>query len=236
MTAKAQPRKRKPGALTDPNARRTTKYGGPNRLCDFEYLPANLKLEAERMLENGATFEDTTEWINQRHAPQKEGDHQGVTLGAVSHYYRCNLGLQARRIRRQQQTAQNLKQALIGDPDSAQAELADAVFLAGVMGLEREGARSGTKDAAKLYLSRLAAEERARTGEVKRRQIEVALKAAEERIQTETVKRENLQEKMRQVARTLEREGRAHQLGPEALRQIQEIYGLVGQEGSGSHG
>ena len=125
--------KKKLGPATDQSGRPRSKFRGRGRFNNFELLPENIKLEAERMIENGATFEDTTEWINERHAPDpsrdSDGEAEGVTLLAVRSYFQCNPELQTRRIRRMQGNAQKLKQALTGDPHSAQGELADAVFL-----------------------------------------------------------------------------------------------------------
>jgi hypothetical protein len=214
------------GPATDQSGRPRSKFGGRGRFNNFDFLPANIKLEAERMIENGATFEDTTEWINERHAPdpsrESYGEGEGVTLLAVRHYFQSNPELQGRRIRRMQGNAQKLKKALTGDPHSAEAELADAVFLTGLMGLERAGTRFTVKDAARHFLTRGSLD-------LKSRNLEAALRLAEERIKTEIVKREQLKQRVREVAQAIEKEGQGRELGPETLRKIQEIYGLVGQ-------
>ena len=219
-------RKPKLGPATDQSGRPRSKFGGRGRFNNFELLPENIKLEAERMLVNGATFEDTTEWINQRHAPdparESDGEAEGVTLLAVRSYFQCNSDLQTRRVRRMQEVAQKLKEALAGDPHSAQAELADAVFLTGLMGLERAGSRFTVKDAARHFLARGSLG-------LKKRNLEAALRLAEERIKTEIVKRERVEQRAREVAQAIEKEGQGRDLGPETLRKIQEIYGLVGQ-------
>jgi len=219
-------RKPKLGPATDQSGRPRSKFRGRGRLNNFELLPPNVKLEAERMIENGATFEDTTEWINERHRPDPSpdavGEGEGVTLLAVRSYFQSNSDLQTRRVRRMQEVAQKLKEALAGDPHSAQAELADAVFLTGLMGLERAGTRFTVKDAARHFLTRGSLD-------LKGRNLEAALRLAEERMKTEIVKREQLQQRVREVAQAIEKEGQARELGPETLRKIQEIYGLVGQ-------
>jgi len=43
------------------------------------------------------------------------------------------------------------------------------------------------------------------------------------------VKRERVEQRAREVAQAIEKEGQGHDLGPETLRKIQEIYGLIGQ-------
>jgi len=214
--------KKKLGPATDQSGRPRSKFGGRGRFNNFELLPENVKLEAERMIENGATFEDTTEWINERHRPEREndGEAQGVTLLAVRSYFQSNPDLQTRRIRRMQGNAQKLKQALTGDPHSAEAELADAVFLTGLMGLERAGTRFTVKDAARHFLARGSLG-------LRKRNLEAALRLAEERMKTEVVKREQLQQRVREVAQAIEKEGQGRELGPETLRKIQEIYGLI---------
>src|SRR5439155_21529220 len=79
---------------------------------------------------------------------------EGVTLLAVRSYFQSNPDLQGRRIRRMQEVAQKLKKSLTGAPHSAEAELADAVFLTGLMGLERAGTRFTVMDAARHFLTR----------------------------------------------------------------------------------
>ena len=170
MTKDKRQRK-KLGPATDQSGRPRSKFGGRGRFNNFELLPDNIKLEAERMLVNGATFEDTTEWINQRHGPEHDGEAEGVTLLAVRSYFQCNSDLQTRRVRRMQEVAQKLKEALAGDPHSAQAELADAVFLTGLMGLERAGSRFTVKDAARHFLARGSLG-------LKKRNLEAALRMA----------------------------------------------------------
>src|SRR2546426_10141391 len=203
--------RKKLGHATDQSGRPRSKFGGRGRFNNFELLPENIKLEAERMLVNGATFEDTTEWINQRHAPDPSrasaGQAEGVTLLAVRSYFQCNPELQTRRIRRMQGNAQKLKQALTGDPHSAQGELADAVFLTGLMGLERAGTRFTVKDAARHFLTRGSLD-------LKSRNLETALRLAEERIKTEIVKRERVEQRAREVAQAIEKEGQGRDLGP----------------------
>src|SRR2546427_10607963 len=86
--------RKKLGPATDQSGRPRSKFGGRGRFNNFELLPENIKLEAERMIENGATFEDTTEWINKRHAPdpstESGGEAEGVTHLAVRSNFPCN--------------------------------------------------------------------------------------------------------------------------------------------------
>src|SRR5437867_13381891 len=101
--------KKKLGPASDQSGRPRSKFRGQGRLNNFDLLPPNVKLEAERMIENGATFEDTTEWINERHRPDPSpdavGEGEGVTLLAVRSYFQSNPDLQGRRIRRMQEVA-----------------------------------------------------------------------------------------------------------------------------------
>ena len=77
-------RKPKLGPATDQSGRPRSKFRGRGRLNNFELLPPNVKLEAERMIENGATFEDTTEWINERHQPDPSPDAVGEARASRS--------------------------------------------------------------------------------------------------------------------------------------------------------
>ncbi|PYV22545.1 MAG: hypothetical protein DMG24_16335 [Acidobacteria bacterium] len=200
-------KQKKQGAATDQSGRRKSRHGGRTRFTNFGLLPDGVKVDAENMLVNGATFEDTTEYINQRH--QEEGGAQGITLAAVKHYFRSNLDMQRRRVRCMQEAAQTLKDALKGDPDSAQADLANAFITTGLMGLDRQGSAYSVKDAQRAYEAR---------------------RIADQRIKTEVLKRENMASKLHDLKQAIAKESQGHGLGPETLQKIQAIYGLIGKQ------
>ena len=202
------------GAVTDQSGKRKTKLGGKGRYNTFTGLPDDMRLAGERLLEEGATFEETTEWINEHHVPKKPEDAQGVTLAAVADYFRSNFEMQRRRVRYMQKTAQELKKAMHGKPDSAMSELADAVFLTGVMGLSRDTAGFSVKDAKRDHLASQASRQKER------------LVASQ--LKTEHVKRQKLLRQMGKLERALTK-GKPGGLSAEAMQRIKDIYGLIDQ-------
>jgi len=88
----------------------------------------------------GARFEDILQSMLER-------DGRGVTAMAVANYYRANRHLQKKRVRNMIETADALKRAIGGDPDSAETRLAGAVFLTGFQCLYRKDSVLTLKDA-----------------------------------------------------------------------------------------
>jgi hypothetical protein len=204
------------------------------RLNDFLDLPEKLRSEAQQLFVEGATFEDIVEYINERHISEEKGESEdtphGVTPAAVKRHFRGNLSLQTQRIKRLQERGQALKSALTGDPSSAEAELADAIFFTGMMGMDRAGAQFRIKEAKQVFLSRQNMRLKEDSFELKRLNSEVVRKNVEARTVTELKKQEQLNQKLSDLEKTIAQESGAHQLGPETLRKIREIYGLFSEE------
>jgi len=175
-----------------------------------------MQSEAERLLANGATFEEATEYVNQCHSPEKETDPQGVTLAAVKIHFQGSFDLQKKRIRRMQEMAQALKKALRGDPHTAQAELAEAVFFTGIMGLHNAGAEFKVKDAQHDFL--------ARSG------LDLKTRSTNAHLTTETLKQKRMRQAMADFQQAVQKASGGRRLGPETLQKIQEIYGLISQQ------
>ncbi len=218
--SKARSRKKPPkespqimGPITDQSGQRKTKYAGKGRLTKFDALPIGMKSEAERLLADGFTFEETTEWINQRHVPEKKRDPQGITLSAVADYFRSNLDMQARRVHRLQEVAQELKRHLTGDPNSALGEAAYAILVTGLMGLTNASANFTVRDAQRHYLAQERLHQQGQVSAV--------------RIVTETLKQEEARAKISALKRAIQKESGRRRLGAETLKSIQEIYGLI---------
>jgi hypothetical protein len=229
----------KPAAVT---VRRPTHKAGAKRgkhnsgvwLNNFLDLPQKLRSEAEQMFVEGATFEDIIEYTNERYTAES-GDPtpdlaRGVTLAAVKRHFRGELSLQTQRIKRLQERGQTLKRALTGDPNSAEAELADAIFFTGMMGMERAGAQFRIKEAKQAFLSRQNMRLKESSFELKKLNSEVVRKNVEARTATELKKQEQLSQKLRELENTIARESGSNQLGPETLRKIRELYGLFSEE------
>jgi hypothetical protein len=212
-----------------------SKLCGHEPLSEFTMLPEKIQHEACLLFVEGATFEDVAEYINELQGlPTSEADHgqtaPGITLTAVQRYFRGNLELQTRRIKRLQERGQALKQALVGDPSSAEAELADAIFFTGLMGMDRARTHLHLREAKQAFLSRQSLRLKRDSFKLKALDSEAARKNVEARTATELKKQEQFNQKIRELEKTIAKETGSHQLGPETLEKIREIYGLVSEE------
>jgi len=97
-------------------------------------LSEDMRDLVSEMLITGASFEDTAGLVN-------EHEDVGLTLRTVENFFRADLKLQQKRIRRQLELAQRLKAALLKEPASPESELAEAVLFTGLMALNRRGFR-----------------------------------------------------------------------------------------------
>ena len=181
-------------------------------------LPVELRELVERMLVEGATFEDICDAINERGEP--------LTLQAVQNLYRGSMELQKRRIVFQVERARALTEAL-GDPESADAQLAHAAMLAGLQSLNRKDGSISVKDAAKASMERrnlLLKHELLRI-QIEREEQEKRFRRM--RIYTEMLKTRLLRAKLVQLRRELAKHENSGVLGRVAMEKIQEIYGLL---------
>jgi hypothetical protein len=181
-------------------------------------LPAELRELVERMLVEGATFEDVYDAVNER------GVH--ITLQAVQNRYRSDLELQKRRIEFQAERARILTQAL-GDPDSADAQLAYAAMLTGLQSLTRKEGGITLKDAVKGTMER-------RNILLKRQLLRMQVAREKEdkrfrkmRLHAEILKLRMTRGKLAQLERELKKPENSSTLGRVAMEKIQEIYGLL---------
>lgn len=185
-------------------------------------LPRNLALLVETMLVEGATFEDVVEAV-------EESSHEKVTLHAVQSFFRGNLALQQRRIQHQKETAQALRKAL-GDPKSGQQEMADAILMTGLMRVNRRGSEISAKDAVFEKYERETLRLKQDLADQRRQKLRLETRIATTRWKGEQTKIELTKAKLAEMEHILAaREGKDH-LGPDVLRKIQEIYGLIGDQ------
>lgn len=185
----------------------------------LEGLPGDNLAFIEQLLVEGATFEDVVESVAEK------GDLR-VTPQAVRNYFRGNLDLQKRRVLRQVERAQELKKSL-GDPGSAEAELAEATFFTGYLGVTRKGAELRLKD---VESARLGKENlRLRNRVLRLRERKLNQDREYHRVRTDVMRKklQLLRHKIRQLQSTMATESKANKLGPETLQKIQEIYGIV---------
>jgi hypothetical protein len=187
-------------------------------ISDVAKLPAGLRELVERMLVEGATFEDVCDAVNDRGVP--------LTLQAVQNRYRSDLQLQKRRIEFQSERARVLTEAL-GDPDSSDAQLAYAAMLTGLQSLTRKEGGITLKDAVKGTMER-------RNIMLKRDLLRMRLAREEEekrfrktRLHAEILKLRLTRAKLVQLQRELKKPENTSTLGHVAMEKIQEIYGLL---------
>ncbi len=193
--------------------------GAPKLVSEVRALPAELANLAEGMLREGATFEDVCEAVNERGGP-------AVTLQAVQNYYRGNLALQKSRVEFQLERVRQLKESF-ADPESAEAQLANAAIMLGLQSLTRKGAQLTVRDAMRARLERQ---------NLRLKQDLLRMKMAREvedqrlrrtKLYAEMLKWQAARIKIQQLRRQLVQEGKTKMLGPEAMEKIQEIYGLL---------
>ncbi len=186
---------------------------------DVRELPDDLAKLVERMLTEGATFEDVCEAVNERGGP-------AVTLQAVQNHYRGNLELQKSRIQFQLERARQLKESF-AHPDSAEAQLANAAILMGLQSLTRKGAELTLRDALRARLERenLLLKQDLLRMKLAREEEDQRLRRT--KMYAELIKWQAAKLKIQQLRRQLMQEGKTKMLGPEAMEKIQEIYGLL---------
>lgn len=198
-------------AITAPALRRRS-------VTDVAKLPAEMRELVERMLVEGATFEDVYDALAERGTP--------ATLQAVQNCYRGDVALQRRRIEFQVERARALTGAL-GDPDSADAELAHAALLTGMQAISRAGREMTVRDAVKVLLDRRNLRLRARLLQMKIKREEEEQRFRRTRRHAELIKAQMARERLAQLQQELRRSENSSTLGRAALEKIQEIYGLL---------
>jgi cysteinyl-tRNA synthetase len=171
------------------------------------------------MLIEGATFEDIVEAINERRKAR-------ITLHAVQNHFRSSLSLQQERVKHQLEAAQALKQAM-GDPESGQQELADAILLTGLMRINRRGGEFTAQDAVYEKFKRDNLDLKKDQVRMQRQKLQLDKRLAQTRLKVEHTKHEVIKAKLREMEQLIESHRGGKNLGPEALEKIQEIYGLV---------
>lgn len=185
---------------------------------DVAELPAELRELAERMLVEGATFEDVYEAVKEHGAP--------ATLQAIQNLYRGSLDLQKRRIEFQVERARVLTEAL-SNPDSADAQLAHAAMLTGLQSLSRKDGGMSLRDAVRSMLERRNLKLRHQLLEMQIAREEQEKRFRKTRLAAEIAKLQLTKGKLRQLQLLLKKQETGGSLGPEAMEKIQEIYGLL---------
>lgn len=181
-----------------------------------------------KMLIEGATFEDAMEAVN-------DGSEEEVPLRAIEGYFRSNVSLQQQRIRHMLQTARCLKQTL-ADPESGRSDLAEAVLITGLMGLSRGEARLRFQSALRVKDQQENKRLKEKSFRLKSEKLDLDRRFLEVRLKTEIAKRDLITNRLAQLKEAVEGKGEDRALGPDIIKQIQEIYGLVSVTESGEGG
>lgn len=199
------------------------RYAKRQNACkSVDQLTAEQQKALRQMLVDGATFEDAEDAVNEMEEPQ-------ITARAVERYYRSDLGLQQDRIRHQIETARKLRQAL-ADSNSDHGDLAEAVLITGLMGLNRGGRASGAQHAFRVRGQKENTDLKKEAFRLRLKRFALDRKILKARLETEVTKRELLTRKLDELRAAVEHEGSDRQLSPDILRQIQEIYGLASSD------
>ncbi|HET9179006.1 MAG TPA: hypothetical protein VFQ24_11675 [Terriglobia bacterium] len=185
---------------------------------DVANLPAEMRELVERMMVEGATFEDICDAVNDRNVP--------LTLQAVQNLYRGSLELQKRRIEFQLERARALTEAL-GDPESSDAQLAYAAMLTGLQSLNRKDGTISVKDAVKGSMERrnLILKRDLLRKQIEREDLEKRFRRT--RLYAEMLRARLTRIKLVQLRRELAKHENSGTLGRVAMEKIQEIYGLL---------
>jgi hypothetical protein len=208
MRINSEARNQKPEAAAAPVARVELTGIAPDRLKKIDDL-----------LTDGATFRDVVQTVN-----AEGGDP--ISELAVENHFRSNLALQKRRVQRSVQKMEELKRAL-GNPDTAEAKLAESVLFTGLMGMTRSPMYADLEDVQvlrlkreKLELERTIQHQRAR---------ESTFRSSLMRAQAKFIhnKAEKVQCEMRQIMHVLRDLKEGDRLDADTLEKIREIYGLI---------
>lgn len=189
---------------------------------DITELDKDLKDLVDKMLVEGATFEDVVEAVNDR-------GKEGTTLNAVQNYFQGHREVQTKRVRRLIENGEALLATIGKDPKSAEARLARATFLTGYLKVRRDGSQITPKDAERV---RMESENLI----LKRRLLVMQKQKAEQELKYSHARTHMIlltQAKLKEEILKLQQEAKGHHagepMGPEMLHKIQQLYGLACQ-------
>jgi hypothetical protein len=189
-------------------------------LCtEVTRMPDEFQKLTDRLLVEGAKFEEVIETVAERGGPR-------LTLGAVRDYFRRNPTLQMQRVRHQVEAAKKLKAAL-GNPDSAESELAEAAFMTGFMCLSRDGTEPSLKDAERARYERENLHLKQHLLRLKEKRAMADLQYVRARTDFEKTRRRKLEGEVKQLLDQVTQGDQPRELKPETIAKIREIYGIV---------
>jgi DNA gyrase/topoisomerase IV subunit A len=190
-------------------------------LLDVEQLPDPLRDRIRDMLIEGATFEDIVETVNAGKGPT-------VTQMMVESYFRRNLEVQKGRVRRQIERAEEIKKS-IGNPETAEGQLASAAFLTGFMRLTRKSSEIDLQDAEAARMRRENLGLERQVLHLRKQKQEKDIEYMKAHIRHEWAKLKVLRDKLRQMQATFDKLRRGDKLDTATLAKIREIYGIISE-------
>jgi glutamate-1-semialdehyde aminotransferase len=188
-------------------AARRRKRPKPSSYHDLDQAPNDVQAKVGKLLEDGATVENTV-------ATLKESGIALITERTVENYYR-----------RQMENMDRLKRAL-KDPASAQARLAEAVLMTGLLGLREKAQASNMQNAIKVQTERESHSVTSTIAKLKIKKMNAETEMLRVKLQHEQEKINQLKLAMDRLQESVQSSGGAR-LQPEAIQRIQEIYGLL---------
>jgi hypothetical protein len=211
----------RPGSAQEKSGKAKANPRAPRRpLCtEVTRLPDEFQKLTDRLLVEGAKFEEVIETVAERGGPR-------LTLGAVRDYFRRNLTLQMQRVRYQVQAAKALKAAL-GNPDSAEGELAEAAFMTGFMCLSRDGTEPTLKEAERARYERENLHLKQRLLRLKEKRAVADLQYVRARTAYEVTRKRKLEGEIKELLDQVTQGDQPRELKPETIEKIRESYGLV---------
>lgn len=193
----------------------------PETTIEVERLPGELAARIRKMLVEGATFEDIVETVNSDKGPT-------VTQMMVESYFRRNLEVQKERVRGLVQSAEEIKKS-IGNPDTAEGQLASAAFLTGFMRLTRKSSEIDLQDAEAARMRRENLGLERQVLHLRKQKQEKDIEYMKAHIRHEWAKLKVLREKLRQMQATFDKLRRGDKLDTATLAKIREIYGIISE-------
>ncbi len=194
---------------------------------NIEDLSCELRRDADRLLREGFSFEATAEALT--------GLGATVNADAVAKYYRSSQRVQRARIRRQLETAKELKDRL-RDPRARDSAVGDAVIMAGVQQLCAQMIAVTEGSASRMRNPGATASLRGQAMVLSQEADELKVKVLEARLVVEGERRRVAAEHALQLKEMAESPGNGASLSPAMIRKIQEVYGIVSQDLSGTAG
>jgi hypothetical protein len=198
----------------------TAKTIGTVRMELDGFDPERLK-KIDNLLAEGATFADVVRTLN---------SEPGETIGelAVENYFRTNLELQKRRVCRMVAKMEALK-ASMGNPETAEGKLAEAVLFTGLMGLTRNPMYADLEDVQTLRLKRDKLELERSLLFMKDKEVREKVRQMKAQTSYTIAKCEKARFELRKMEDLLRTLKRGDKLDAQTLNQIREIYGIIKQ-------